>query len=1530
MPEGKSADQPLQITYPPQLPVTQRKDEIAQLIRDHQVVVLSGETGSGKTTQLPKICLDLGRGTKGMIGHTQPRRIAARAVADRIAHELHCQLGELVGYQVRFTDQVSEQTRVKLMTDGIMLAEIQGDPLLKRYDTIIIDEAHERSLNIDFLLGYLARLLPMRPDLKLIITSATIDSERFAEHFKDQDGNPAPIIEVSGRTYPVEIRYRPLVPDFDTPDQGTGHAHGTGNPPNAGRHDSQGTSSSGKKPGRKRGGVTVEAEADLMQGIIDACEELFVDGPGDILVFLAGERDIRDADQALKDHLGNRYLNPNQPLPKGVRPDAVEVLPLYARLSAAEQSRVFAPHQFRRIVLATNVAETSLTVPGIRYVVDPGLARISRYSPRTKVQRLPIEPVSQASANQRSGRCGRVADGIAIRLYSEDDFDSRPEFTEPEILRTSLASVILQMSALGLGDVADFPFVDPPDGRAVRSGVQQLLEIGALTEDAKKSLRLTKVGRSLARLPIDPRLGRVLLEAQKLGCASEVGVIVAALSIQDIRERPAEHQGAADEAHARFTDPKSDFITYLNLWRYVRTLARDLSGSAFRRTVRAEFLHYLRIREWQDVYAQLRQLAKPLGIHLQRLEIPTTKQVAEEAAAGGIPNATARACVNLTRAATTTDSDLIHRALLVGFLSNLGNWSEKTKDYEGARGVHFNIWPGSGLAKGRTDWVMAAELVETSRLFARTIARIDVDWVEPVASHLVKRVYSEPFWSRRHGAAMVKEKVMLYGMTLLADRIVPLARLGKSVTLGDVNAAQLAREMFIRHALVEGDWRTFHKFFKRNEEAVAAAQAQAEKLRDPGALATDEERFEFFNGVLPANITGSVNFDRWWRDQKSKTPRLLDYPEDFLLVAQGADEAFPDTWQQGDLTLPLSYEFLPGRSADGVTVRVPLEVLGRLEDRGFEWLVPGLFPELLEQTIRALPKPVRRLLVPAPQGAQRLLPLVAPAGPFPVELIPGWAELTASPAQSTNTANISEGAASGTPEGAASADSPSPDSPSADRSSAGTNEPKASSGNAKAATELDPMAASLARLASADHVRIKDPQALKKLQTQNAQRTSAAAQQDQVEHPQSGPLPYRKAFTQAVKRLVDAEVTKDDWKLVERKLPPHLRPRFQVYASDGRVLGTGPDLKKLQKDLAKEGSRAVRSAVKGAVAQALEQAQRGQGASKSGDAKGSAKGSATGSVPASGNTGAATSPDSPQPPKQIQTRGKGGFSVTGYPGLTLKVEPATDPKRLYPTVEVQVHANAAVRDHHQARAVVAQVLEQVKLADGRISSRWGAAQALALGSAKYASSSAMIADLQWAAAEGLAMRFADLASGRPGGLAQVTDSAALGKLVELVRPKFEDEVYALAQAAAAALREYATLDKTIRSVRAMSLAQVATEVRAHATALLAGNFISRTGAAHLPHLARYLQADRMRLEGAESDLPRDQRLAWEYQQAADLVAEAQEQADQLPAGAEGFAAQAHAKQGFWLLQEFRVSLFAQSLGTAQKVSLKRIRSTLSN
>ena len=869
------------ITYPDALPVTARRDDIAEAIRDNQVVIIAGETGSGKTTQIPKICLDLGRGRRGLIGHTQPRRIAARTVAERIASELDQKIGESVGYAIRFDDRVSETTAVKLMTDGILLAEMQRDRFLNKYDTIIIDEAHERSLNIDFLLGYLKRLLPKRPDLKVIITSATIDPESFAAHFADADGNPAPIIEVSGRTYPVEIRYRPL--EFEA------------------------------------GGKVVDQ--DPLDGLTEAIEELMREGDGDILCFFPGERDIRDAMEAIE---GKKWKN-------------VEVTPLFGRLSNQEQHRVFSEHRGRRIVLATNIAETSLTVPGIRYVVDTGTARISRYSTRTKVQRLPIEPISQASANQRSGRCGRVADGIAIRLYSEQDFESRPEFTDPEILRTNLASVILQMVSLKLGDIEQFPFIQPPEHKAIRDGLNLLHELGAL-HDKQDKPTLTATGRDLARIPLDPRMARMLIEANTNGCLDDVMVIVAAMTIQDVRERPLDFQAQADQAHARFKDKSSDFLSMLKLWDYIKQTRNEQSGNKFRKRMKQEFLHYMRIREWFDLVRQLKDVAKQLGWTYQE--------------------------------GTERRADDIHMSLLSGLLSNIGARDGNSKEFQGARNTRFLVFPGSALAKKPPEFLMAAELVETSRLWARDVATIDPAWVEKLGADLLKHNYSEPTWSRKRAAAIAHQKSTLYGVPIVADRTVPYHRVDPTA----------ARDMFIRNALVAGDWNTHHAFFKTNAQALDDAAAYEEKARRRGLIVDEDTLFDFYDQRIPANVTTGRHFDSWWKKERRRNPELLDFDPAKLIddSHEVTEESFPDHWRKGSIDYELTYKFEPGDPLDGVTVMVPIPMLAGLDTEGFDWLVPGLRLELVTELIRSLPKALRRTVVPAPEFAERAIDRLVP------------------------------------------------------------------------------------------------------------------------------------------------------------------------------------------------------------------------------------------------------------------------------------------------------------------------------------------------------------------------------------------------------------------------------------------------------------------------------------------------------------------------------------------------------------------------
>ncbi|QDP01390.1 ATP-dependent RNA helicase HrpA [Thalassotalea sp. PS06] len=875
------------VTYPEGLPVSEHAAEIKTAINDNQVVIIAGETGSGKTTQIPKICLELGRGVEGMIGHTQPRRIAARTVANRIAEELHSKLGDVVGYKVRFTDQVSERSYVKLMTDGILLAEMQKDRLLRQYDTIIIDEAHERSLNIDFILGYLKQILPKRPDLKVIITSATIDPQRFSNHF-----NQAPVIEVSGRTYPVDIVYQPL-----------------------------------------------SEQDDYIAGIIRAVEDLQQLPPGDILVFLNGEREIRDAAAALeKENFRNTHI-----------------LPLFSRLTVAEQNKIFAPHTGTNIVLSTNVAETSLTVPGIRYVIDTGTARISRYSYRTKVQRLPIEPISQASANQRAGRCGRVAEGVCIRLYSEEDFLLRPEFTDPEILRTNLATVILQMLALDLGNIADFPFVQPPDQRNINDGVRLLLELDAISEGKHGQNTLTATGRNLSKFPIDPRLAKMLLTATQYGCSQELAIITAGLTIQDPRERPMEKQQAADQHHSRFKDKQSDFISLLNLWVYIQQQQKALSNNQFRNLCKKQYLSYLRIREWQDIVSQLRLSIKEQGLDWSAFA-PQIK-IADD---------------NGHMSFDVANQDTIHQAILSGLLSHLGNLDEN-REYKGARNSRFFIFPGSGLAKKTPKWLMAAELVETSRLFARFCARIDVEWVEPLAGHLVKRSYLEPHWDKKQGSVMAYEQVSLYGLVIVTKRRINYTKIDP----------ETCRMMFVRQALVLGEGRIHQAFFQKNQDLIESITEMEDKSRRREFLVDEEQLVDFYLQRIPEHIADQASFLSWWKKTKKANPDLLTMSRNDVLQDDRDEinvDDYPTIWRQDNLALPISYHFDPGSADDGVSINIPISMLNQVEDVDFDWLIPALRLEKITALIKGLPKQVRKNFVPAPNYAQACFQAINPDG----------------------------------------------------------------------------------------------------------------------------------------------------------------------------------------------------------------------------------------------------------------------------------------------------------------------------------------------------------------------------------------------------------------------------------------------------------------------------------------------------------------------------------------------------------------------
>ncbi|MDO4791366.1 MAG: DUF3418 domain-containing protein [Buchananella hordeovulneris] len=1721
------------LTYP-DLPVSARREEILAAIRDHQVVVVAGATGSGKTTQLPKMCVELGRGVAGLIGHTQPRRIAARSVAERLAFELGVEVGGVVGYQVRFTDETAPTTLVKLMTDGILLAEVQRDPLLRHYDTVIVDEAHERSLNIDFILGYLARLLPLRPDLKVIITSATIDSARFAAHFERFASTPVPVIEVSGRTFPVEIRYRPLVPQRDLADDAPPPAPAAPPPPVAAKPAaapgakaaplkaaqpktapsqpaqpkpteakpaeeralrraeletaafaaalqaslrrrpgitqiagiSQPTQLPGsaptQPPAQGAGEGTGEAtdrqpeqagapqrpaperplaasaakpvvalpqseparaaappassssaaasqslpslpqqptgapprapepaphpaeptqpldllfegdevfpteEIDQVAGICAAVDELLAeserlpaDGTGrDILVFLAGERDIRDTHAALIEHLGRRYVA--DPKARGHRPDGVEILPLFARLTTAEQHRVFEPHALQRIVLATNVAETSLTVPGIRYVIDPGLARISRYSNRTKVQRLPIEPVSRASSDQRAGRCGRVAEGIAIRLFSKADLAGREEFTEPEILRTSLASVILQMTALGLGRVEEFPFVDPPEARAVRDGVTLLTEIGAVTQE-NGDIALTAIGRRLAALPIDPRLARMLIAADEAGCAAEVLVIVAALSMQDVRERPAEKAAAADEAHRRFAHPTSDFLTYVTLWRYIRTQRRELSGSAFRRMCRTEFLHYLRVREWQDLVQQLRQLARPLGLKLHPIALPDTEDLVAAAlteggaALGGgtgTSSAVAAACVAFTSSGRSADESAVHRALLTGLLSNVGAWDERKKEYGGARGTRFTIWPGSGLVKAKRTpaWVMTAELIETSRLFARTVARIEPGWVEELAGHLVTRSYNEPHWSKRHGAAMINEKVQLYGLTLTAAREVLLGRLGDT-PVGDVSARELAREMFIRHALVEGQWHARHAFVKENERRVAAAHEVERRTRTHGLVADAEVRVAFFAARLPAHITSAAAFDKWWKKTRQAEPDLLTYPVELLRPRGAGAEGFPDHWPQDDARLELRYEFTPGRSDDGVTAVIPVDLLASIRPESFDWMVPGVLDELVLATLRALPKQIRRQLVPAPDVAREVVEILRGLHPL-------VADVAASRPDSEAAASGEQAAGAGAKEGVG---GQAQDAAAAEETGEDTAGEKSGANSGSKALPRTLVPGSSMRDAWA----LLRAQAEEREAARVAQRAGVRADRE-TNKPARSDGSFRTAFTRAVESVRGVVIPVEAWEGLQ--LPDHLRMTFRVVSGRGAVLGEGKHLGELQRDLEPKAKDAVRGVVRGALAMALEEAratteatprskrrganaapaqrekakQPGQRAPKPGDQRAAATpgqpqaGAPTNAAGAAGkgneagggNVGGALSAiqaaaleasDLRDFPAQAIAQSvevqAGGKVVRAYPAL---VAPAAPQARA--DLKLMTTAAAAAAEH--PRGVRALLLQKVALSEARVTSRWTGTEALALAASPYKSTAALVADAQWAATALVLVEWAR----STGQSVQVRHPAQFVALLAYANQHFEDAVYRVLRWCAAALTESRAVDKALSKGTSLALVGVAAKMRARLAALLFDGFLGATPIENLGHLPRYVKALGIRFARAATD-PRGDEAASRVIETLEAELAAALEAAQ-GAGSAGQAANVGIEEVAWLLEELRVSLFAQSLGTPVKVSEKRVRAAL--
>ena len=1360
------------ITYPEELPVSERRDDIMNAIRDNQVVIIAGETGSGKTTQIPKMCLELGLGEKGLIGHTQPRRLAARSVAERIAEELGQKIGETVGYQVRFTSEVGEHSAIKLMTDGILLAEIQNDKLLRRYSTLIIDEAHERSLNIDFILGYLKRILPQRPDLKVIITSATIDPERFARHFSpsyvpgkgivdenlsDEEREIAeailpddapPIIEVSGRTYPVEIRYRPLEGEED-----------------AYLDDEE-----------------VAEDRDPTDAILDAIKELSKEAPGDILIFFSGEREIRDAKDAIEAMvLKSPRLN-------------YEVLPLYARLSLAEQHRVFSPGSRPRIVLATNVAETSLTVPGIKYVIDTGTARISRYSARTKVQRLPIERISQASANQRSGRCGRVSDGIAIRLYSEEDFNSRPEFTDPEILRTNLAAVILQMIAIGVvrepGDISRFPFVQPPASRAINDGVNLLRELGALTERTRRkgrggnnSATLTAIGRAMAAFPVDPRLARMIIEGGRRGCAKEMMVLAAALTIQDPRERPADVRAEADAMHARFVDDTSDFSSFLLLWDYINEQQAALSSSQLRKMCHREFINYLRIREWQDLFAQLREMGRTANIH----------------ASGGR---------DINASAHEVD---IHKSLLTGLLSHVGVKEEREKDskgrtrgpreYLGARGTKFAIFPGSGLFKKGPDWVLSAELVETSRLWARTNAAVEPQWIEEVGKHLISVQYSEPHWSLSSGAAVAYAKGTLFGLTIYADRPVQYAR---------VDAAA-AREIFIQSALVEGQWHTQHKFYLRNQRALAEVEELEARLRRRDLRVDDSVLFAFYDARVPAHVTDVRAFDKWWKQARLEDDNFLDFNPEKLINEEAADyddSQFPRQWVQrtdsGELTLDLRYEYAPtagvggarteAAKRDGVAVQVPILFLNQLSPEPFRWQIPGLRHELVTALIKSLPKAIRRNFVPAPDVAR------AACAALEEDYSPATDEL------------------------------------------------------------LPSLALVLRRLRGV----VVEPEAF-------------------------------------------------NWDAV----PEHLKMGFQVRNARNKILGEGKDLRALQQQLHKEIRSALADSLGAsdeAMAKMVALAQGGSGnsggsgnaGSSAASAKKGAKSPAKGTqaeAGASGGvrevTGLTAFPADMFPdgaiPRKVQ-RVIATQAVNGYPALV--DEGSSVGLRIFPTEAEQLH--------EQRRGIIRLLQLQVPSPVRYVSEHLSHKEKIVFTQNPHGSIDELIRDCTVAALDHLVPH------------TPIFTHAEYSELYEHVRAELIETVFDVTKLVAEILSEATALKKAIKKATSLTTMHAVSDVKAQMENLVYPGFVAQTGYDQLVHLPRYLKAAQVRLTKLGPNLHRDNQLMLTVQDLEDSYDNA---VKSLPAGT---IVPDALRRVNWMIEELRVSFFAQELGTAYTVSEKRI------
>lgn len=1380
------------ITYPPELPVSAMRDEIADAIRDNQVVIVAGATGSGKTTQIPKICLELGRTS---IGHTQPRRLAARTIAERIAEELGEEVGGVVGYQVRFTDKATASTKIKLMTDGILLNEMHRDRLLRRYDTIIIDEAHERSLNIDFLLGYLRELLPKRPDLKVIVTSATIDPESFAKHFAsekqgaDAAGTPAKIIEVSGRTYPVEIRYRPLVAE-ESLDEDDEEQTGAANPAD---------------------------DKDYLQGIIEALDELNRESSGDVLVFLSGENEIRDAEEAVRSHYGAAA---------GGRGGVTEVLPLYGRLSAADQHRVFQPSTIagvrRRVVLATNVAETSLTVPGIKYVIDAGTARISRYSVRSKVQRLPIEAISQASANQRSGRSGRTSDGIAIRLYSEEDFNRRPEFTEPEVLRTNLAAVILQMIALDLGDIAKFPFLTPPDSRGVKDGLDLLTELGALRAATSATPKLTRIGQQLAKLPIDPRFGRMVIESKTQGVSRDVLAIVAGLTIQDPRERPLERRQQADEQHARFADPTSDFLSLLNLWNYLEKQQRELGSSAFRRLCKNEYLNYLRVREWNDVYRQLRQLAKPLGLSVQD--------------GGGRGDATFEP--------SAPNPDGIHRALLSGLLSHIGlkDQAQAAKasgprgskeaasarrgkgEYIGARQARFTLFPGSALAKKQPDAVMSAELVETSRLFARTNAAIDPAWAEPLAGDLCKRSYSEPHWSKTQGSVVAYEKVTLYGVPIVPKR---------RVQFGSIDP-HYARELFIRHALVEGEWDVSRlnagltAFDRANKRLRAELEQLEERTRRRDILVDDEAVFEFYHRRIPAEINSTRSFETWWRTAHKETPDLLTMTAEALVPEDVASEAdstlFPPSWRQDDQVFTLRYKFEPGAPDDGVSVVVPLTLLARLRPEGFDWQVDGLRGELITALLKSLPKVIRRNVVPAADWAAKIA-----------------AEL-----------------------------------------------PERPEGTGSASRSTAPMTTVPITVG-----------------------------------------PFTEAVAAVIKKLVYIPVAADDFDL--DRVPPHLRVTFRVVDGRGREIDSDKDLRALQGRLSERA--------RDAVASTFADPDAGGGRGRRGGRQGEADGAPTGDFSVQPRGGTPGRPGAPGGPSAgagafVERSGLTSFP-TGLPSIPgngpdqqgteiprfVDLKQGGNTIRAYPAL-VDEGQSVALRllttAEEQAKAMPGGIRRLLLLAIpsplGYVQQHLTSTEKLTLAASPYRGAQALFEDCLAACVDDVLFRV------KPDGL--VFSKAEFETVRDRVSGVVMDTMFDTVKLVTSILTAARKADKALKAASSITIMAALADARQQLDGLIYSGFVSQTGLERLRHLPRYLGGITVRVEKLVANPGRDRVGLTEVESALTAFRNA---GGTIPLARH---APANLVKARWMIEELRISLFAQELRTAESVSLQRIAKVL--